>query len=188
MRPDVLWLSLAVASAASKSGTTENSHRGGAHVRDRQDLWLLQLIDRMRCARVVVVGCVHTLPRSPGRDRGKHSRRRQPSSTNNSRRGARAGAMVRAAHFSAPHVRFQSYQSSVGCLAAAKLESLLEFLVLEKYARVSLKKKDEAHFADLVIGPQEIPDRRGRNFSRFNLWITEGAGGNGRKRNRRKVV
>ena len=66
---------------------------------------------------------------------------------------------------------------------AAKLESLLEFLVLKKHARVSLLKKDQADFFNLLVRGQKILDRHGRNFRRLDFGIAKSSCRNRWKRN-----
>ena len=58
----------------------------------------------------------------------------------------------------------------------SKLESLLEFLVLEKHARVSLLEKDESHLFYLVVRGQELLNGGGGNSGRFGLWIPKSSG------------
>ncbi len=65
---------------------------------------------------------------------------------------------------------------------AAKLESLLEFLVLKKYARVSLLEKHEAHLLDLLISFQKLFDSFRGDCRGFVFWIAVRAGRNGWKR------
>jgi len=56
--------------------------------------------------------------------------------------------------------RFSAFNHS-GSFAAVKLESLLEFLVVEKYARVGLREKDQPHFLDLPVFRKKLLDSFG---------------------------
>src|SRR3982751_3882289 len=90
----------------------ENSHRCEAAVRDKQDLWLLRLVDKRKSWPAVVADCVHTLPRFQRRDREKYSLHRRPNSTSNSRPAVPAESVAPAGYFSEPHLApFQWFQS-----------------------------------------------------------------------------
>ena len=120
--------------------------------------------------------CAHTLPTSPNQDREIHSRRRQTNSTNSSRLIVQGELVAQVKDCSAPHVvPFRVFLPFVLFSATAKLESLLEFVVLKKHAHVLLLKKDQANLLDLLVFTQEIEDRFGRNLSGLDLWISERA-------------
>ena len=57
-----------------------------------------------------------------------------------------------------------------------KFESLLEFVIVKKYARVFFLKKDQAHLLELRICRQELLDRSRNDLRRFGFGISVGAG------------